>query len=109
MTGYQYAMARLGGEIVIEFDADLQHPPETIPVLIDRIAAGADLVIGSRKIRGGGYPDRWNVGRLFLSRIGGFFARAVFLRPRPCFFKVTDPTSGLRGTRAQGVPDSLRA
>lgn len=107
ITGFQYAMERLGADIVIEFDADLQHPPETIPVLIDRIAAGADLVIGSRKIRGGGYPDRWDRGRLCLSRIGGFVARVLLFAPRPCFFKVTDPTSGLRATRVKGVLDRI--
>ena len=38
-----------GHEAVITLDADGQHLPEEIPVLIDAASAGADLVLGTRE------------------------------------------------------------
>ncbi len=35
------------GEIIVTIDDDLQHPPEEIPLLLDRLAAGADVVYGT--------------------------------------------------------------
>lgn len=46
-TGFKYAVAH-GYKRVIQVDADLQHPPEAIPVLMERSDDGVELVIGSR-------------------------------------------------------------
>ena len=35
------------GEIIVTIDDDLQHPPEEILLLLDRLAAGADVVYGT--------------------------------------------------------------
>ena len=35
------------GEVIVTIDDDLQHPPEEIPLLLDRLAAGADVVYGT--------------------------------------------------------------
>ena len=35
------------GEIIVTIDDDLQHPPEDIPLLLDRLAQGADVVYGT--------------------------------------------------------------
>lgn len=47
-------------------DADLQHPPEVLPVLYRAVARGRDLAIGSRYTPGGGIGD-WNFLRKLLS------------------------------------------
>lgn len=47
-------------------DADLQHPPDVLPVLCRAIACGCDLAIGSRYTPGGGIGD-WNFLRKLLS------------------------------------------
>ena len=47
-------------------DADLQHPPELLPALIEAIFAGNDLVIGSR-YTAGGQLGAWNPVRKLLS------------------------------------------
>ena len=47
-------------------DADLQHPPELLPSLLQAIRAGHDLAIGSRYTRGG-KVGRWNPLRRLLS------------------------------------------
>ena len=39
------------GEVVVTLDADLQNPPEEIPVLLAKIAEGYDVVGGRRAVR----------------------------------------------------------
>ncbi len=98
-TGFNYADEMLGADVVIEFDGDFQHPPETIPLLLRKIEEGADLVLGSRAVRGGAYPRQWGLKRLFLSKVGGFVARFILFFPSRSFFKVSDPTTGLKATK----------
>ena len=52
------------GEAAILIDADLEHPPEVIPQLLEKWRAGADVVIGLRKE----YERKG-----FLKKIGSFF------------------------------------
>ena len=48
-----FAVARvLNADIAITLDADLQHDPAEIPGFIQAIASGADVVIGSRMMKG---------------------------------------------------------
>lgn len=57
------------GEWLVVMDADLSHPPQKIPDLVRPIAeAAADMVIGSRYVRGSSTPG-WPVWRKILSRI----------------------------------------
>src|SRR5262245_45637887 len=42
-----------GFDVLVEMDADLSHDPADLPVLVRAVAAGADLVIGSRYVPGG--------------------------------------------------------
>jgi dolichol-phosphate mannosyltransferase len=53
-------------QILGVMDADLQHPPELLPVLYRAVAGGRDLAIGSRYTPGGGIGD-WNILRKLLS------------------------------------------
>jgi dolichol-phosphate mannosyltransferase len=107
LRGFEYAVKELSAEVLIEFDGDFQHPPEAIPELLREIDKGADLVLGSRRIRGGSYPPGWGFYRRFLSQIGGSVARLVLFFPKSSFWRVTDPTSGLKATRVKGVYDSI--
>ena len=97
--GFRYAVSALEAHVLIEFDGDFQHPPETIPLLLRKIDEGADLVLGSRAVKGGAYPRQWGLKRLFLSKVGGFVARFILFFPSRSFFKVSDPTTGLKATR----------
>jgi dolichol-phosphate mannosyltransferase len=90
-----FDVARGGGAtIVVQMDADWSHDPRVLPDLIAPIAAGdADLVIGSRYVRGGGVVD-WGLGRRVISRGGSVFARIVLgLGPH-------DLTGGFKAWRA---------
>ena len=75
-------------------DADWSHDPGSLPALLAPIVEDrADLVIGSRYIRGGRVLD-WGLGRRLVSRLGSIFARTVLgLRPH-------DLTGGFKAWRA---------
>ena len=53
-------------DILGVMDADLQHPPELLPQLLNAVSVGSDLVIGSRYTPGGGLGD-WHAFRKLLS------------------------------------------
>jgi len=107
LKGFKYAMSKLKADVVFEFDGDFQHPPETIPVMLQAIEDGYDYVIGSRKIKGGSNPKGWGFKRVFFSEVGGLVARLIMFFPFKNFFKVTDPTTGLKVTRVKGILDQL--
>ena len=79
-----FCLAR--GKYLVCLDADLSHPPETIPAMLDRLASGADFVIGSRYVAGGSTEADWGRFRQLNS-----FVATLFARP---FTSVRDPMSG---------------
>ena len=92
----RYAMEKMGAGAVIEFDADFQHDPNNIPRLVSAMDEGADHVIGSRYVKGGGVPREWGIHRKFLSFFGSLFARLVLY-----MFRVHDMTSGFKLTKSE--------
>ena len=95
--GFRWGLAR-GYDVLVEMDSDLSHDPAVLPVLLRRLDAGADLVIGSRYVPGGIAAD-WPWPRRMISRLGCRYAQ-VMLR-----LDTRDATSGYRAYRA----DALRA
>lgn len=87
-AGHRYAL-REGYDIDIQFDGDGQHDASCIPLLIEGVMAGADLVIGSRFI---GSENEFK--STFMRRVGIRWLCAVIR-----LFGVgvvSDPTSGFR-------------
>ena len=80
----------------MEMDADFSHDPVLIPQFIQTIRAGADVVIGSRRIPGGSITD-WSLRRRFAS------ASAIWLSRLVLRLKTQDITSGFRCFRAEVV------
>jgi len=74
LAGFRRALAG-DAELVMEMDADFSHDPADVPRLVEA-ARGADLVLGSRYVPGGGVRN-WGVGRRFVSRAGSLYARVV--------------------------------
>lgn len=90
-----FAAAR--GDLLVVMDADLSHPPEVVPALVDAIVAGADLAVGSRYVRGGGTED-WPLSRRVVSRVACLMGNLLV--------PVRDATSGffaLRRSAIEGV------
>jgi dolichol-phosphate mannosyltransferase len=68
-------------DIVVQIDADFSHPVRYLPSLLEPLRTGtADLVLGSRYVKGGHIP-RWNLLRRLVSRGGSVFAGVVLLLP----------------------------
>jgi glycosyltransferase involved in cell wall biosynthesis len=59
-TGFRYALAE-GYDRAVQLDADGQHDPEQIPMLLSALDDGADMVIGSRFATG---AAAYEVGRI---------------------------------------------
>ncbi len=74
VAGFREALAG-GAELIAHMDADFSHDPRDLPRLLEA-AAGADLVLGSRYVDGGGITD-WGPGRRAISRWGSAYARAA--------------------------------
>ena len=92
-AGFRYGLEH-GYDYICTMDADFSHSPESLPALIDKAAAGYDLVIGSRYVRGGavvGSPPL----RKFISYAANTLAHTILgVTARDC-------TAGFRCYRRQ--------
>ncbi len=87
--GFRKAIADSDAAVLLEMDADLQHPPSVIPALLKAVADGADVALGSRYVPGGGVAG-WSWSRRTVSRVANAYARALL------GIGVKDATSGFR-------------
>jgi dolichol-phosphate mannosyltransferase len=107
ITGFKKAMTELGADVVIEFDADFQHPPRYVGLLLKEIDEGYDYVLGSRKIKGGSETYQRNIIRSLLTSFGSIVAKCLLFFPTKMFWQVTDTTTGLKATRVKGFMNKL--
>jgi dolichol-phosphate mannosyltransferase len=75
LAGFAEALAG-GAGYVMEMDADFSHDPEDLGRLLAAAREGADLVLGSRYVPGGGVQD-WGPLRRLISRGGSLYARVL--------------------------------
>lgn len=91
LDGFRRGLADARGYThFVSMDADFSHDPGYLPGLLAAChegPGGADVVIGSRYVPGGGTRD-WGRVRRLISRLGGLYARLVLDLP------VHDPTAG---------------
>ena len=93
VAGFRWGLAR-GYEVLFEMDADFSHSPTHLPQFIREIERGADLVLGSRNIKGGGTRN-WSLLRQFISKGGSLYAQIILWSP------YRDLTSGFKAFRAE--------
>ena len=93
VDGFRHVL-ETDAELVLEMDCDFSHDPKDVPRLIARAEEGADLVLGSRYVPGGGTRN-WGLARRVISK-GGSLYTALFLR-----MGVKDPTGGLKCFRRE--------
>lgn len=97
LNGWKHTDANLLGVI----DADLQHPPELLPKLVELLLQGNDMVVASRYVEGDGTAG-WNFLRRWVSRAGTWVTLPLQRRE----IRVRDPLSGffvLRRRCIEGV------
>ena len=92
LAGFRWALER-GYDAIVEMDADGSHRPEHLSHMLD-VAADADLVIGSRYVRGGKIVN-WPADRKAISMAGNMYIKLVLGMP------VNDATAGYRVYRAE--------
>jgi dolichol-phosphate mannosyltransferase len=94
-------------EALAVMDADLQHPPELLPELVDAVRGDADVAVASRYVEDGGSGDGLDgPGRRAVSQASRHAARLLLARAKA----VEDPLSGFFAFRrdvVEGAP--LRA
>ena len=95
LAGFAWGIGR-AYEVLVEMDADGSHRPEELPRLLDGIASGADLVIGSRWVEGGKTVD-WPRWRMLLSRGGNAYIRLAL------GLEIHDATAGYRAFRRSAL------
>jgi dolichol-phosphate mannosyltransferase len=94
VAAFGWALER-GYARVVEFDADFSHDPAYLPELLERLER-ADVVIGSRRVPGGGV-ENWGPARRLVSWAGSTYARLVLGVP------VRDLTGGFNGFRREAL------
>jgi dolichol-phosphate mannosyltransferase len=75
LAGFRWALER-DYAYILEMDCDFSHDPESVPSLLGAAIGGADLVLGSRYVTGGGVRD-WGLSRRIISAGGCLYARTI--------------------------------
>ena len=75
VAGFRWALQR-DYQFLFEMDCDFSHDPKYLPTMLARARAGADLVLGSRYVDGGGTVN-WGPMRKLISRGGSLYARTI--------------------------------
>jgi dolichol-phosphate mannosyltransferase len=90
ITGFRAALG-MGGERIVQMDADFSHDPKFVPALLEG-ARDYDLVIGSR-YKSGVNVVNWPIERLLLSYFANKYTKFVTGMP------IDDATSGFKCIR----------
>ena len=83
-------------DLIVFMDADGQHSPDDIPLLIDKLNQGYDMVVGARSTLG-----QANFGRATANKIYNWFASWMVQH------KIDDLTSGFRAVRSKKFKEFL--
>jgi dolichol-phosphate mannosyltransferase len=98
--GFRWVLERPDTKAVVQMDADFSHDPADLPRLLAPLMGNADLVLGTRYMRGGATVG-WPWYRRLISRAGTLFARTVLLLP------YRDLTGGFKAWRRE-LLESIR-
>ena len=86
LMGFRWALER-GYQYVFEMDCDFSHNPDDLIRLYDAAREGADVVVGSRYVKGVNVVN-WDMKRLLMSYFASKYVRLVTR------MKVCDSTAG---------------
>ena len=93
-AGFRWAL--MGDyDAVVQMDADLSHPPDRLPALLESLERN-DVAIGSRYVDGGAVRD-WSLARRAISWTGNAYVRVVLGLP------VHDTTAGFKAFRRDAL------
>lgn len=95
LDGFRLGL-REGYDVLVQMDTDLSHDPRHLPAMLAAVEGGADVVLGSRNIPGGGVLG-WGLGRHVLSKGGSLYSRTILGLP------IRDLTSGYKAWSARAL------
>jgi dolichol-phosphate mannosyltransferase len=93
IAGFKYAL-NAGADLIFEMDADFSHNPKYLPEFITQANNNYDVIIGSRRIKGGKIIG-WNWSRKFMSSGAMLFSKIILN------LKTNDVTAGYRCYKAK--------
>jgi dolichol-phosphate mannosyltransferase len=86
-TAVVHGFRQAQGRVLVCMDADLSHPPESVPELVRPVLEGrAEFSLGSRYVRGGSIDEGWSAYRWLNSKFATLLARPLT--------RVRDPMAG---------------
>jgi len=86
IAGFKWALDR-SYEYIFEMDCDFSHNPDDLVRLYESAVGGADLAVGSRYVKGGGFVN-WPKDRILISRGASIYVNMLTR------LRVSDPTAG---------------
>jgi dolichol-phosphate mannosyltransferase len=86
IAGFKWALEKTYNYI-FEMDCDFSHNPEDLIRLYETCKAGADLAVGSRYVKGGGFVN-WPNDRIFISKGASIYVNLI------TWIGIKDPTAG---------------
>ena len=95
VAGFGWGLER-DFDVLIEMDADLSHPPDMLPALVEALDQ-VDVAVGSRYVGGRITVVNWPLRRLMISLFGSWYARAITRLP------VNDATGGFNAFRRRVI------
>jgi dolichol-phosphate mannosyltransferase len=97
IEGFRRVLEESDPDVVVQMDADLQHPPEILGSLVDEVASGrADVAVASRHVKGGSFKGL-NWRRRAISKGASWLARTILA------LGVHDTTTGYKALRRGAV------
>ena len=93
IAGFKWGLSH-GYAFIFEMDADFSHNPADLVRMHQALNDQADLVVGSRYVKGGNVKN-WPWDRIILSFGASMYTRMITWMP------VKDPTAGFVGYRAE--------
>ena len=93
IAGFKWALER-GYDEIFEMDCDFSHNPDDLLRLASRLESDADVVVGSRYVKGMNVVN-WPLSRILISYGASLYVRLV------TGMKVYDSTAGFVGYRAE--------
>jgi dolichol-phosphate mannosyltransferase len=99
---FVYAIDHIKPFVIIQMDADFSHNPNDIPLFLNEIAKGSDMVVGARYIKGGSIPKNWGIHRKILSVFANLTIRLGFMK-----LHIHEWTNGYRAIKIWLIKDAL--
>lgn len=101
IEGFRHVIEHENPDVVVQMDADLQHPPEILGSLVREVTSGgADVAVASRHVKGGSFKGL-NWRRRAISRGASWLSRTIL------GLTVKDTTTGYKALTRTAVESLL--